>query len=254
MKNKDIYQELVRRRILPEQPVLLHATMSLAEKISEAQPGDVIDLTPMDVSAYCHALDVFDKTVKFVVVDKDTHEVLSEDDRAEGAQTQSALMVIAHPAEVPELRSPTEEDAEKIRDFIALKEHNYVDISELRVLTPTVDPVSSVVWLFPLLEKMGIEVSISGDLTAEKFEAPDLSVLSVDWVSGNCPVQAEGHVNGVSFYYRARGWHQSFETSDGFLMQEPVIGSQFDAGWISEEDARFFISRASASYIRTKSE
>ena len=30
-------------------------------------------------------------------------------------------------------------------------------------------------------------------------------VLMIDWCGGNCPVQAEGKINGKPFYFRARG-------------------------------------------------
>lgn len=79
--------------------------------------------------------------------------------------------------------------------------------------------------------------------------------IKITSLGGNCPVQAEGTVNGEEFYFRARGnrWSMGiggddtvgepmWEYSEAYKHTEP-----YAAGWMSEDEARLFIAKA-ASY------
>jgi len=78
-------------------------------------------------------------------------------------------------------------------------------------------------------------------------------------IGGNCPVQAEGMIGGLPFYFRARGEHWSFRVADkpdgdpvdglGFYYEESYAeGEQFAAGWMEESEARTFIEKAAKLY------
>lgn len=81
---------------------------------------------------------------------------------------------------------------------------------------------------------------------------------------GKCPVQAEGKINGLPFYFRSRGAHWSLsiaktetgdaldygncyfhrEKYDGVNKDEPCKnGWQFGAGWAEPEECKAFIER-----------
>jgi hypothetical protein len=72
--------------------------------------------------------------------------------------------------------------------------------------------------------------------------------LTIAWLSGNCPVQAEGTFDGRAFYFRARGASVTCDvgewTWDGPEYEWP------DAGWISEDVARAYIAAAYAEWQR----
>lgn len=83
--------------------------------------------------------------------------------------------------------------------------------------------------------------------------------LQIDMIGGNCPVQAEGTVNGVPFYFRARGQRWTFSAgqdpvaictgrSGGFHYEEPYGAEKYDAGWMSEEEADGFIRAAAQRF------
>ena len=79
--------------------------------------------------------------------------------------------------------------------------------------------------------------------------------LVIDWLGGNCPVQAEGKVDGQEFYFRARGSRWSFSVggsdvivSPDWFYEEPYGLGPFDAGWMTEDEARAFIDKAVALY------
>jgi len=75
--------------------------------------------------------------------------------------------------------------------------------------------------------------------------------LIIDWIGGNCPVQAEGTIDGEPFYFRARGQYCLCE-----IGVDPVLGSSkwdfihkysdhpYGAGWMTEDEARGFIAEA----------
>lgn len=78
--------------------------------------------------------------------------------------------------------------------------------------------------------------------------------LVIDTLGGNCPVQAEGTLDGKEFYFRARGERWSFAVGGDVIMspewyhEEPYGDEPFAAGWMTEEEARGFIDKAVALY------
>lgn len=79
--------------------------------------------------------------------------------------------------------------------------------------------------------------------------------IHVEWMGGNCPVQAEGTIGGEPFYFRARGehWSMSIGGRDVILEpkwrhEEPYPGGQFDAGWMPQWEALGFIAKAVCLY------
>lgn len=102
--------------------------------------------------------------------------------------------------------------------------------------------------------------------TEADFTWPSIEVHSI---GGNCPVQAEGEIDGKEFYFRARGGHWSigiggdpvtnpdwyFEAP--YLDKEPethpVVGEMhFSAGWMPESAALSFIHTAAVLYANTR--
>lgn len=70
--------------------------------------------------------------------------------------------------------------------------------------------------------------------------------IEIDWLGGNCPVQAEGTFDGVPFYFRARGTSVTCDVGDP-PAEWAWRGPQYewpDAGWIGEDAARAFIAAA----------
>jgi hypothetical protein len=73
--------------------------------------------------------------------------------------------------------------------------------------------------------------------------------FKIDFIGGNCPVQAEGVIDGQDFYFRARGskWSMSIGGRDIILnpkwyYEEPYREEgSFDAGWMTESEAFGFI-------------
>ncbi|GHE77775.1 hypothetical protein GCM10019059_40960 [Camelimonas fluminis] len=78
--------------------------------------------------------------------------------------------------------------------------------------------------------------------------------LDIHWLGGNCPVQGEGTLDGREFYFRARGSHWTFAVggdviaSPDWVHEEPYGTGPFDAGWMSEDDARACIAKATGLY------
>jgi hypothetical protein len=79
--------------------------------------------------------------------------------------------------------------------------------------------------------------------------------FSIDWMDGNCPVQAEGRVDGKPFYFRARGQQWSIEVYPGpgdlraeWRYEEPWGEAPYDAGWMPQDTAREMIATAVAIY------
>jgi hypothetical protein len=73
--------------------------------------------------------------------------------------------------------------------------------------------------------------------------------IAIDYIGGNCPVQAEGTIDGKPFYFRARGEHWSLGIG-GEPIGEPewehceeYPGELFEAGWMSQDEARGFIEK-----------
>ena len=83
--------------------------------------------------------------------------------------------------------------------------------------------------------------------------------LEITYLGGACPVQADGTINGVPFYFRARGqrWQMaigedpveiSCGMKDGWYKEEPWGKEMFDAGLMSEETAKEIIERCAEEY------
>lgn len=77
--------------------------------------------------------------------------------------------------------------------------------------------------------------------------------ICIDWLGGNCPVQAEGTINGEPFYFRARGEHWSLEINDAdgkivWEYDEHYPHGQYSAGWMTEDEAKAFIELAANKY------
>ncbi len=78
--------------------------------------------------------------------------------------------------------------------------------------------------------------------------------LTIDMLGGNCPVQAEGRIDGTPFYFRARGSAWSFSVGEDAISrpdwshQESYGDGPFDAGWMSDAEARSFIQKAAILY------
>jgi hypothetical protein len=82
--------------------------------------------------------------------------------------------------------------------------------------------------------------------------------LVIDWLEGNCPVQAEGTFGGQAFYFRSRGARWSMNIggrevvgSPDWRYEEPY-GKWPDAGWITKEQALEFIDKAVSLYCKEK--
>lgn len=78
--------------------------------------------------------------------------------------------------------------------------------------------------------------------------------LVIETFGGNCPVQAEGTVDGKEFYFRARGdsWSMSIGgedvVGDPEWSYEEDYGSWPEAGWMPTDEALAFIDKAVALY------
>ena len=79
--------------------------------------------------------------------------------------------------------------------------------------------------------------------------------IEIDEIGGNCPVQAEGRIDGEPFYFRARGarWSIGIGGQDPVCApewshEEPYGDGPFDAGWMSDEEARAFIEKAAGLF------
>lgn len=88
-------------------------------------------------------------------------------------------------------------------------------------------------------------------LTGDDHGPNGVTGVVVDWIGGNCPVQAEGTIDGEPFYFRARGQHWVCEIG----IDRDIGGSKWDcireygshpygAGWMTEAEARGFIAEA----------
>lgn len=78
-----------------------------------------------------------------------------------------------------------------------------------------------------------------------------MATILVETIGGNCPVQAEGTVNGNPFYFRARGQAWSLCIGGEDVVAQPEwfwrqsYGTEpFEAGWMTEDEARGFIQAA----------
>lgn len=80
--------------------------------------------------------------------------------------------------------------------------------------------------------------------------------IIIDWIGGNCPVQAEGTIDGKEFYFRARGGHWSLSIGGENVVgepdwyhEEPYGDEEFAAGWMTKKEARDFLEKAANLYL-----
>ena len=91
-------------------------------------------------------------------------------------------------------------------------------------------------------------------MTASRQETTNAPEVIVDWLSGHCPVQSEGSIAGVPFYFRARGARWMFYVgadplSDTSWSTGGPYGEGFEAGWMELDDARALIKRAAGLWL-----
>lgn len=80
--------------------------------------------------------------------------------------------------------------------------------------------------------------------------------FTIDMVGSACPVQAEGKVGDLPYYFRARGQHWTF--SVGHDVFEPIWevrvrygpdSRPFAAGWMEEEEACAIVEACCNEYL-----
>ena len=83
---------------------------------------------------------------------------------------------------------------------------------------------------------------------AQHKTTPD---IVIQWLGGNCPVQSKGFINDKPFYFRARGdsWRMNIGGADiveapHWSYEEDYGDGPFDAGWMTEDEARSFIEKS----------
>lgn len=83
--------------------------------------------------------------------------------------------------------------------------------------------------------------------------------IDIQTIGGNCPVQAEGTVNGVAFYFRARGEHWSMSIggvdvigAPEWFYEEEYPGGAYKAGWMEQSEAVAFIEQAAKMWVEKK--
>lgn len=86
--------------------------------------------------------------------------------------------------------------------------------------------------------------------------------IKIDMLGGNCPVQGEGTINGVPFYFRARGEHWSmsigedpvgisvYEYKKGWYKSEPWGDEEYAAGWMPVKTAKSIIEKCAEEFAK----
>ena len=86
--------------------------------------------------------------------------------------------------------------------------------------------------------------------------------LVIDWIGGNCPVQSEGTVRGIPYYFRSRHENWTFSLgSDPITWEIEALdfhvsglykkGEPEQAGYMPEDEAREIIKLCAELYINT---
>jgi hypothetical protein len=76
--------------------------------------------------------------------------------------------------------------------------------------------------------------------------------VSISEISGFCPVQATGTIDGFPFYFRARGEHWSLAichlplTEPVWYHREPWGSEPFEAGYMTVDEATQMIQKGAA--------
>jgi hypothetical protein len=92
------------------------------------------------------------------------------------------------------------------------------------------------------------------------FPADPPAGLEIESLYGNCPVQAEGRIDGEPFYFRARWAHWSFGVggdpvcAPAWEYVEDYGEDDVSAGWMSVDEAYGFILAAIERYRAWKAE
>jgi len=90
----------------------------------------------------------------------------------------------------------------------------------------------------------------------QQKSAPDLNSpwIVIDTIGGNCPVQAEGTIDGHPFYFRARGQHWNIGIggepvgAPAWEHEEAYGDGPFAAGYMPVEEAMQFIRKAAQKF------
>ncbi len=96
--------------------------------------------------------------------------------------------------------------------------------------------------------------------TKEEMEEEKMDIddgIEIDWLAGNCPVQAEGRIDGKPFYFRARGVAWRLEIGiigckPEWEYGEPYGEVPFAAGWMGMDEAKTLIRKAAELYRAEK--
>lgn len=104
----------------------------------------------------------------------------------------------------------------------------------------------------PAFDRERAEWDAHGAAATAKLEAAG---ATLDHIGGNCPVQAEGTVDGQAFYSRARGdaWELWIgQAADWWTERawsiEREYGKWPDAGWMARHEALGFIVEGIEAY------
>lgn len=84
--------------------------------------------------------------------------------------------------------------------------------------------------------------------------------IKIETLGGNCPVQGEGTIDGVPFYFRARGEHWTLSVSKNqeigseadWMVRIRYSRDTFGAGWMTEDEARRLIYIGAQMYQTAK--
>lgn len=91
----------------------------------------------------------------------------------------------------------------------------------------------------------------------EAFKAAKSHDLPIHIMSfgGNCPVQIEGTIGGIEFYFRAR-WETWTIGIGGDPVMDPAWGYEedygdgpYDAGWMTQVEALGFLAKALGMFV-----
>lgn len=85
--------------------------------------------------------------------------------------------------------------------------------------------------------------------------------IEIHEIGGNCPVQAEGMIDGVPFYFRARGKRWSLEIGPNASIiesewshSEKYSDKEYAAGWMSVDEAKALIAKGAEIYRTEKAQ
>lgn len=84
--------------------------------------------------------------------------------------------------------------------------------------------------------------------------------IHIDYIGGNCPVQAEGFIGDKAFYFRARWDKWTFGVgTDPILYPEWIASSPYGetpgaAGWMPQHVALEIIAECISSYCRDQTQ